>query len=144
MSAAKAKEKPKCQQHEKSHFQVRHAGDPVHRFGVNGVKRKGHGGEEGRPAVLEQALARVQEEYRGSGRAEIFEHLRIYLSSEASPGDYDTLAPKLAMSPNALGVAVHRLRQRYRECIRLELAQTVAGPQELEEEMNYLFTVLSA
>ena len=58
MSAAKAKEKPKCQQHEKSHFQVRHAGDPVHRFGVNGVKRKGHGGEEGRPAVLEQALAR--------------------------------------------------------------------------------------
>ena len=48
------------------------------------------------------------------------------------------------MSPNALGVAVHRLRQRYRECIRLELAQTVAGPQDLEEEMNYLFSVLSA
>ena len=94
--------------------------------------------------VLEQALTRVQEEYRGSGRAEIFEHLRGYLSSEASPGDYDTLAPRLAMSPNALGVAVHRLRQRYRECIRLELAQTVAGPQDLEEEMNYLFSVLSA
>jgi len=93
--------------------------------------------------VLEQALARVQEEYRGSDRVEIFEHLRIYLSGEASPGDYDTLAPRLGMSPNALGVAVHRLRQRYRECIRLELAQTVARPQELEEEMNYLFTVLS-
>jgi RNA polymerase sigma-70 factor (ECF subfamily) len=92
--------------------------------------------------VLEQALARLQEEYLASGRAEIFQHLRVYLSSEASPGDYDTLAPRLGMSASAMAVAVHRLRQRYRECIRLELAQTVASPQDLEEEMKYLFSVL--
>ena len=93
--------------------------------------------------VLEEAVARLKEEYLASGRAEVFEHLRLYLSNEASPGEYDALAPGLGMSPNAVGVAVHRLRQRYRECIRLELAQTVASPQDLEEEMKYLFLVLS-
>jgi RNA polymerase sigma factor (sigma-70 family) len=93
--------------------------------------------------VLEESMLRLQEEYVASGRSEIFEHLRVYLSSEASPGDYDSIAPKLGMSSNAVGVAVHRLRQRYRECIRLELAQTVASLQDLDEEMNYLFSVLS-
>ena len=93
--------------------------------------------------VLEEALARLQDEYVASGRAEIFEHLLVYVSSEASPGDYDTLAPRLGMSASAMAVAVHRLRQRYRECIRLELAQTVASPQDLEEEMKYLFSVLT-
>jgi RNA polymerase sigma factor (sigma-70 family) len=93
--------------------------------------------------VLEEALARLQKEHLASGRSEMFEHLRVYLSSEASPGDYDALAPLLGMSPNAVGVAVYRMRQRYRECIRLELAQTVASPQDLDEEMNYLFSVLS-
>jgi RNA polymerase sigma-70 factor (ECF subfamily) len=48
------------------------------------------------------------------------------------------------MSPGAVGVAVHRLRQRYRECMRFELAQTVASPEDLEEEMQYLFSVLGS
>ncbi len=93
--------------------------------------------------VLEEAMARLRKEYVASGRLELFEQLRVYLSAEAGPGDYNALAPKLGMSPNAVGVAVHRLRQRYRECIRLELAQTVASPQDLEEEMKYLFSVMN-
>jgi RNA polymerase sigma factor (sigma-70 family) len=93
--------------------------------------------------VLEEALARLRQEYLASNRSETFEYLRLYLSKEVSPGDYDSIAPRLGMTPNAVGVAVHRMRQRYRECIRLELAQTVASPQDLDEEMNYLFSVLS-
>jgi len=93
--------------------------------------------------VLEEAMARLKKDYVASGRAELFEHLRPYLSVEASPGEYDTLAQKVGMSGNAFGVAVHRLRQRYRECIRLELGQTVASPRDLDEEMKYLFSVLS-
>lgn len=93
--------------------------------------------------VLEEALAKLQEEYVGSSKSAVFEHLRRYLSNEANPGEYDALAPKLGMSCNAIGVAVHRLRQRYRECIRLVLAPTVASTQDLDEEMNYLFSVLS-
>ena len=93
--------------------------------------------------VLEKAAERLTEEYVASGRAQIFEALKAFLSSEALPGQYEEMAPKLGMSPNAVGVAVHRLRQRYRECIRLELAQTVASPQDLDQEMEYLFSVLS-
>jgi len=92
--------------------------------------------------VMEEALQRLREEYAASARQELFEHLSKFLSSEATAGDYDALAPKLGMSSSAIGVTVHRLRQRYRECVRLELAQTVASPDDLEEEMNYLFTVL--
>jgi RNA polymerase sigma-70 factor (ECF subfamily) len=93
--------------------------------------------------LLEEAMARLQREYVTSSRAEIFENLKVFLSTEAAPGAYDALATKLGMSPNAVGVAVHRLRQRYRECIRLELAQTVMSLQDLDQEMNYLFSVLS-
>jgi RNA polymerase sigma factor (sigma-70 family) len=93
--------------------------------------------------VLERAVERLKEEYLTSGRAQIFEALRVFLSSEAVPGQYDELAPRLGMSANAAGVAVHRLRQRYRECIRLELAQTVASPQDLDGEIDYLLSVLS-
>jgi RNA polymerase sigma factor (sigma-70 family) len=94
--------------------------------------------------VLEQANCRLREEYLASGRQEIFKALKVFLSREASPGDYDRIAAGLHMSPNTVGVAVHRLRQRYRECIRLELAQTVANARDLDQEMNYLFSVLSA
>ena len=94
--------------------------------------------------VLEEALRRLRQDYVNAGRGELFESLSQFLSNEAGIGEYDTLAPKLGMSPGAVGVAVHRLRQRYRELVRLELAQTVASPEDLEQEMNYLFAVLSA
>jgi len=93
--------------------------------------------------VLEEALQRLRQEYVNSGRGELFESLSAFLSNEAGVGDYDALAPKLGMTAGAVGVAVHRLRQRYRECVRLELAQTVASPEDLNEEMNYLFAALS-
>jgi DNA-directed RNA polymerase specialized sigma24 family protein len=94
--------------------------------------------------VMEEALKRLRQEHTASGKQELFAYLSAFLSSEANPGDYDVLAPKLGMSAGSIGVAVHRLRQRYRECVRLELAQTVAGPADLDEEMNYLFSVLGA
>ena len=94
--------------------------------------------------VMEEALQRLRKEYFASGKQELFEHLSGFLSSEADHGAYDTLAPKLGMSAGAVGVAVHRLRQRYRECVRLELAQTVASPEDLNDEMNYLLAALSA
>ncbi len=93
--------------------------------------------------VLEEALARLRKEYidrEGWRRSSRF---KCIFPLEARTSDYEILAPKLGMSPNAVSVAVHRLRQRYRECIRLELGQTVASPQALEEEMKYLFSVLN-
>ena len=94
--------------------------------------------------VLEAALGRLRQEQARSGKAEFFMHLSPFLSNEGSKADYEVLGPKLGMTAGAVVVAVHRLRQRYRECIRLELAQTVANPKDVEEEMNYLFAVLSS
>jgi len=93
--------------------------------------------------VLEEALARLRQEHQGPGKAALFAHLGPFLSNKGGKADHDALGPKLGMSANAVAVAVHRLRQRYRECIRLELAQTVASPEDLDEEMSYLFSVLS-
>jgi RNA polymerase sigma-70 factor (ECF subfamily) len=82
--------------------------------------------------------------YKLSGRGNLFEKLRHFLASEAAPGTYGELSKQLAMSPGAVSVNVHRLRQRYRECIRLELAETVSSPKDLDEEMNYLFSTILA
>jgi len=94
--------------------------------------------------VMEEALKRLRRESAANGKAELFARLSGFLSKEAMPGDYEEVARSLGMSPGAMAVAVHRLRQRYRECVRLELAQTVAGPADLEEEMQYLFAALTA
>jgi RNA polymerase sigma-70 factor (ECF subfamily) len=56
---------------------------------------------------------------------------------------YADLAERLKLGEGALRVAVHRLRQRYRELLRAEIAHTVAGPGEVEEELRYLFRVLA-
>jgi RNA polymerase sigma-70 factor (ECF subfamily) len=53
------------------------------------------------------------------------------------------MAAGLGMSANAIAVAVHRLRQRYRELVRTEVANTVGSPNEVEDEMRHLFSVLA-
>jgi RNA polymerase sigma-70 factor (ECF subfamily) len=93
--------------------------------------------------VMDAALQRLRLDYESSGRKFLFENLSGFLSREADGKVYDELSEKLGMSAGAVSVAVHRLRQRYRECLRLELAQTVSSPGELDEEMNYLFSALN-
>jgi RNA polymerase sigma-70 factor (ECF subfamily) len=56
---------------------------------------------------------------------------------------YTELAAKLAMEEGGVKVAVHRMRQRYRELLRAEIANTVASPAEVDAEMHHLFNVLS-
>jgi RNA polymerase sigma-70 factor (ECF subfamily) len=92
--------------------------------------------------VMEQALARLRQDYVTSGRDQLFQALQPFLSSEAAPGAYESLGQTLAMSPGAVAVNVHRFRQRYRECIRLELAETVASSADLDDEMKYLFSAV--
>ncbi len=93
--------------------------------------------------VLDAALAQLRKEFAQSGKLEHFEHLKVFLQNEAAAGDYERLAPELKLSPGAVAVAVHRLRLRYRELVRLEIANTVSCPSELEEEMRHLFTLLT-
>ena len=92
--------------------------------------------------VLRQALMCLGEESTAGGKGAIFEELKPFLEGEAKPGDYATVAARLGMSANGVAVAVHRLRQRYGELVRAEIAHTVAGPGEVDEELRHLFTLL--
>lgn len=93
--------------------------------------------------VLEEVHQRLRQEHEREGKAAQFEALRFSLMGERSSVPYADLAHKLNMSEGALKVAVHRLRQRYRRLLRELIAETVATPDEVEEELRYLLTTLS-
>jgi RNA polymerase sigma-70 factor (ECF subfamily) len=92
-------------------------------------------------AVFEEALRQLKADYEAAGKAVQFEELQIYLSSEPGEGAYSKAAARLQMSQGAVAVAVHRLRQRYGEFLRREIARTVSTPAEIAEEMRFLFSV---
>ena len=81
----------------------------------------------------------MREEFAATGKTREFDHLKIFLSTPASDGGYDAVAAELEMPVVTVGVKVHRLRQRYGEHIRAEIAHTVASPADIEEEMGRLF-----
>jgi len=89
--------------------------------------------------LLEQALARLRQEFAAAGKTIEFDHLKVFLSTLSSDGAYDAVAASLQMPIDTVAVKVHRLRQRYGELIRVEIAQTVASPADIEEELQHLF-----
>jgi RNA polymerase sigma factor (sigma-70 family) len=94
-------------------------------------------------ALFQNALARLQEESGASGKGAHFGELKSFLSTEPDEGAYSGVAARLGMSKGAIAVAVHRLRQRYGELVREEIAHTVATPAEVEQEMHYLIGLMS-
>lgn len=94
-------------------------------------------------AVLKQAMNALQEECEASGRAPLFREAKNLISGERHGAAYAQISQSLNMGEGAARVAVHRLRQRYGELLRREVAHTVTGDDEVEEELRYLFQVLS-
>jgi len=94
--------------------------------------------------LLDQVLAKLRGEFERDGKVEQFEALKQYLSAGRTSVSYAQAADKLGMNEGAIKVAVHRLRKRYRELLRAEIAQTVATASEVEAEIRYLFAALSA
>lgn len=88
--------------------------------------------------LLEEAVARLQEEMAGAGKDKQFERLKPYLASEPAAGEYDQIAKELGVACATVAVLVHRMRQRCGELVRLEVANTVSNPIELEDEMCHL------
>jgi RNA polymerase sigma factor (sigma-70 family) len=93
--------------------------------------------------LLEQVLARLRRESSLAGRVELFDQLKPHLWREDDATPYAQLATSFGMTVAALKVRLHRLRQRYRDLLREEIAQTVAEPAEIEGEINYLIRVMS-
>ena len=94
-------------------------------------------------ALLEQALARLRTEYIQQDKEQLFERLKSTLTEGRSSVAYSDLAANLHISEAAVKMAVHRLRQRYRQCVRAEIAQTVATEAEVDEELRYVMGVLA-
>ena len=93
-------------------------------------------------SVLDRVVERLREEFVQHGRPEHFERLKVFLLGQ-SDAPYAVLAREMKTSEGALKVAIHRLRKRYRELFRQEIADTVADPAEVESELRYLVDVLT-
>jgi len=92
--------------------------------------------------LLDQVLGRLRQEWTETGRVDQFETLKGLLASEGLAQSYAELGRSWGMSEGAVKVAVHRLRRRYRELIRDEIAQTVATPADVEDELRHLLAAL--
>ncbi len=93
-------------------------------------------------SVLDQVVEKLRSEFVQRGRPEHFEHLKVFLLGQ-SDASYAALAQELKTSEGALKVAIHRLRKRYRELFRQQIADTVADPTEVESELRHLAAVLT-
>lgn len=94
--------------------------------------------------LLDQVLNRLRGEYARAEKADLYEHLKGCLTVESQSAPYAELATRLNTSEGAIKVAVHRLRARYRELLRTEIAQTVSSEAEVEDELRYLFAALGS
>ncbi len=93
--------------------------------------------------ILQTALLQLKEEMLQADNEAQFHELKPFLTASAGGPEYALAAEKLGVEVSSVPVLVHRLRQRYRELVRQEVAQTVGSPVELDEEMRHLFAVLN-
>jgi RNA polymerase sigma-70 factor (ECF subfamily) len=92
--------------------------------------------------VLERVLDRLQAELDADGKAALFQGLKPFLTGGRPAASYAEAAAELEMSEGAVKVAVHRLRRRYRQILKEEIAHTVASPEEVDDEIRYLLACL--
>src|SRR6184192_4518387 len=94
--------------------------------------------------VVERALRRLGDECEKRGRRRVFDVLSHCLAAEREDVSYAKYAKTLGLQEAAVKRLVHRLRERYRALLREEVAQTVEGPNEIDDELRYLCAALSA
>jgi RNA polymerase sigma-70 factor (ECF subfamily) len=94
--------------------------------------------------LLGAVLQRLGAEYGHEGKGELFAALNSCLVGGRENQPYAQLGAKLEMNEGAVKVAVHRLRKRYRQLLRAEIAQTIATPEEVDDELRHLQAVLSS
>jgi len=95
-------------------------------------------------ALLDQVLIRLGDEYRAAGNVILFERLKALLTDESDRPSQAQIADELGMTENAVKQAFHRLRERYRQLLREEVAHTVMAPGDIEDELRHLIAVLRA
>ena len=93
--------------------------------------------------LFDKVLARLEQEFRDAEKGPLFAALKSSLLAEPDGPSYAGLRAQMGLTESAVKQTVHRMRRRYRELFREEIAQTVAGPDEVDDELNHIFAVLS-
>ena len=94
--------------------------------------------------VLERVLSRLKDEYRAADNAALFDSLKELLPDEPGSPSQAEIGARLGMTENAIRQAFYRFRQRYQAILREEIANTVATPGDIEDELRHLITVLES
>jgi RNA polymerase sigma-70 factor (ECF subfamily) len=94
-------------------------------------------------AVMARALQSLAAEFSGAGKSDQFLALKPWLVGDAAALPQAEAGARLGLSESAIKVAIHRLRKRFREVIRAEIAQTMDNPAEVDRELRYLVEVLA-
>jgi RNA polymerase sigma-70 factor (ECF subfamily) len=95
-------------------------------------------------ALLEQVMAKLRAEFTGMGKAEYFAKLSVFLNGDPGSNGYQALAIELGASAGALRIAVHRMRRKYRDLLRAEIAETVSTPEAIDDEIRFLVSTLTS
>jgi RNA polymerase sigma-70 factor (ECF subfamily) len=90
--------------------------------------------------LLERTFAALRAEYTATGRAELFDHIENCLAKDESALSYAEIGARLKLSEAAVKMAVFRLKARFRELLRKEVAETVCSEEEVEDEIKHLFS----
>lgn len=94
-------------------------------------------------AFLDQVMGQLRAESHRAGNGEMYEQLRVFLTGDKAPVSLAEAGKPIGMTEGAVKVAVHRLRRRYRELLREEMAKLVATPGDVDAEIRHLFASLS-
>ena len=93
--------------------------------------------------LLDRVLARLEAEMQAAGKSQLFDSLRPALLGNADRAPFAAIGERLGISEQAARTSATRLRRRYREILREEVASTIEDPDEVDEEINALFVALS-
>jgi RNA polymerase sigma-70 factor (ECF subfamily) len=93
-------------------------------------------------SLLEHVMVTLRAEFAAAGKADQFDNLSGFLHRQPGDARYEEVAHRLGLSAGALRMAVHRLRRRYRELLRREIAETVSGPEHTDDEIRFLMSTL--
>jgi RNA polymerase sigma factor (sigma-70 family) len=93
-------------------------------------------------ALLEAVMMRLRDDYACTGKQPLFDTLKFHVWGDAKMESYNALSGQLGMSEGAVRVAVHRLRERFRDLLRDEVGRTVESPAEIDEELRELVATL--
>jgi RNA polymerase sigma-70 factor (ECF subfamily) len=94
-------------------------------------------------SLLEGVMAKLRSEFVAEGKVDEFDRLSGFLNKHSESVRYEAMAKEMGISSGALRMSVHRIRQRYRRLLRAEIAETVSQPEEVDEELRFLLSVLS-